>query len=311
MQRKKVTENDDGLKLIAGTYGIDSLQKAKEYYLKGKELVTLAEDTEKDKRLERIRSREKKEVEDDFKLANIKGKKKYIEKLEVDYINGTEDLKTCDMVKDMAIHAKYHTTARKRDWAAAGGFASAIAGGAAGVAIASDIQRQNAEAEAEAEKIRQNAQKSYENAKKTQRELKPVLIMQKNLIDKINDKIYDESNLYEKFALLEFSKCKVTVLESQNLEVEGNIKVLKPLELLGSKAALDGSIKIEVNNAKGEIVAVGYYAAPGFDETNLSKVGFENVKTFRTTCIVDDYSKISQEEYVCNIVPINMWLIEC
>lgn len=309
-RQKNVAESDDGLKLIAGTYGVDSIQKAKEYYLRGKSLVEAQEAEEKAKKLEEIRNDEKAEVEQNLKLANVKGKKKYTEKLEVDYLYGTKALEIGEILKDRARN-EMHYTARKQDWATAGGFASAIAGGAAGLAVASDVQRQNAEAEIEAEKIRQDAHQNLKNVQSMERDLTPVLNMEKSIIDTINDKIYDESNLYEKFSLLEFSKLKVKVLKSQNLEVEGVVKAPTQLELLGSKAVLDGSIKVEVKNPKGEIIAVGYYAAPGFNETDLSKVGFENVKKFRTTCIVDDYSKIPQDEYICNIVPINMWMIEC
>ena len=212
--------------------------------------------------------------------------------------------------KTVLHNTKYQV--EKQDWAIAGGIASGLAGGAAGLATAMEIQRKNVEAEEQAAQIRQQAQEQLVDLNTTMGNLSPAMAEEKYQIDHVNEKLYDESNIDEKFKLLKFSPWSFRVLDSKNVEVKGKVEIPSKIKLLGSKAVLDGSLKIDVINSSGTIIGSGYYSAPGFDNTNLECVGFEYAGNISVLCIVDDYMSINTDDtFECKVSPVNLWLIEC
>lgn len=131
------------------------------------------------------------------------------------------------------------------------------------------------------------------------------------LIESIDEKLFDKDNQDKKFRLLKFANVECTVLESGNIEVSGNIKVNKELKILDADAILDGSLKVIVYDSEDNEVAHGYYSAPGFDETDLAKIGFDKVDSFNVLCKADDYDKIDLDgEYYCEIQANRLWIIE-
>lgn len=304
-------EAQNMLKIIAGTFGVSDLSEAREYYKEGKKLVEAEELEEQKKQLAKKREQEKKEFDDAKAKAYIKGKKKYISKLETDYMLGIQAMELGKSYKKMVLHnAGYR--AEKQDWSIAGGIASGLAGGAAGLATAMEIQRRNAEAEVQAEQIRQQAQAQLIELNTTMTNLSPAMKKEKYQMDRVNEKLYDESNMHEKFKLLKFSKWSIKVLDSRNIEVKGSVKLTQKIELVGSKAVLDGSLEFNVINESGDMVGRGYYSAPGFDNTNLEQVGFEYAGKISVLCIVDDYMAIKPDDvFKCKVSPVSLWMIEC
>ena len=111
--------------------------------------------------------------------------------------------------------------------------------------------------------------------------------------------------------MLKFADVKCTVLESGNIEVSGKVTINKELKILDSEAILDGSLKVIVYNQDDKEVAHGYYSAPGFDETDLDKIGFDKVESFNVLCKADDYEEIDLDgEYYCEIQANRLWVIE-
>ena len=109
------------------------------------------------------------------------------------------------------------------------------------------------------------------------------------IIESIDEKLFDKDNQEKKFRLLKFADVKCTVLESGNIEVSGKVTINKELKILDSEAILDGSLKVIVYNQDDKEVAHGYYSAPGFDETDLDKIGLDKVERFNVFCKADDY----------------------
>lgn len=131
------------------------------------------------------------------------------------------------------------------------------------------------------------------------------------IIESIDEKLFDKDNQEKKFRLLKFADVKCTVLESGNIEVSGKVTVNKELKILDSEAILDGSLKVIVYNQDDKEVAHGYYSAPGFDETDLDKIGFDKVESFNVLCKADDYEEIDLDgEYYCEIQANRLWVIE-
>lgn len=304
-------EDQNALKIIAGTYGVSDLSKAKKYYKEGKKLVETEELEDQKKRLANKREQEQKKFDVAKEKAHIKGKKKYVSKLETDYMYGIKAMELGKSLEKTVLHNTRYQ-AKKQDWAIAGGIANGLAGGAAGLATAMEIQRRNAEAEVQAAQIRQQAQEQLIDLNDTMTSLSPAMAEEKFQIDRVNEKLYDESNTYEKFKLLKFSQWSIKVLDSKNVEIKGKVELTQKIELLGSKAVLDGSLKIDVINSSGNIIGSGYYSAPGFDNTNLEEVGFEYAGKISVLCIVDDYMAIKPDDaFECKVSPVSLWIIEC
>lgn len=136
----------------------------------------------------------------------------------------------------------------------------------------------------------------------------------KEAIDNFHQKICDESNIEEKFSHLEFSELKCLVLKSKNVRVSGFVRLKENLQLLGTDALLDGSIKVIILDKDDNELGFGYYSTGSFDAKGaLIQSGFTLYeKRFSAICIINDYDKISEDiEYKFKIEPVNMWLIEC
>lgn len=133
----------------------------------------------------------------------------------------------------------------------------------------------------------------------------------KKIIDSIDEKLFDKDNQDKKFRLLKFSDVKCTVLESGNIEVSGNVTLNKELKILEAEAILDGSLKVIVYDQDDKEVAHGYYSAPGFDETDLAKIGFDKVEYFNVLCKANNCDEISSDKgYYCEIQANKLWIIE-
>ncbi len=303
----------NALKLIAGIYGVSDLEEAKEYFAKGKQLIT--QQNEEKEREEFIQGREydKERFEKAKATAFINGKKKYTGKIDKE----RPVIDIYDALADSAIHraeSNLTYTAPKSDWAFWGGVANGLAGGAAGAATAYDIQLKNAEAEANAAHIRENAKEELSDAIAIKTKINSTKDSYDAAIDSINNKLIDNTNISEKFAMLNFTNTSITVNDYNNIEVtvKCKIKTDEPIELLGSKAVLDGSLKIEVRDSSRRLVGIGYYSAPGLGKTDLSCAGFNNVKEISALCFVEDYETIDKKDhFTCKISPVNMWIIEC
>lgn len=312
-------ENLQNLKIIAKSFDIYNLEIAKKYFRNGEKRVINEE----------IASRQKCD-QDEFdrrgKKAKIKGVKKYTSKLEAEIISEEEaavradnDATRNEFMKEMA-KTRFNHQAEVKNWGVAGGIADAIAGPAAGVATALSVQRENEENQRHAAEIREHARESYENCLSYENKFRSEannhrskVRQAKSILMRLEEKLYDDDDIQGLFDMIELpNNWKFTIRKSGNIEVCGSVTVKQPVEICNSKAALDGSLKISVY--KDDIcIGFGYYCAPGFDETNLSKVGFtSSSKLFiNTVCIVNSGSCVTNTEGLyCKVEPVNMWKIE-
>ena len=97
--------------------------------------------------------------------------------------------------------------------------------------------------------------------------------------------------------------------------------LLNDVTIVGKKGILDGSLKIDVVDSAGNVVAMGYYLAPGFGDfdklSNQSEpdkgFGCENgtIRRIDIICIVTGNQTINSAEGLqCRINPEKMWTIE-
>lgn len=226
-----------------------------------------------------------------------------------------------EKLQEFAKNSAYLTSRAKpshSDWASAGGFASAIAGPAAGAAVAMDIQANNAAADAkfEAEKEKRNADmlsmhmlasEAGYSAQSAQSSISELY----ELIEKLSNKLIDCDNRNKYF------KCLQVDTSSPNLTEPGNVRCCvtasskEQATLFGSPATIDGSLLIQLADAGGKILAEGYYCADGFDQTDLSKVGFSVRPTTKQVLLKskEPLSKIPADANI-SVKPENIWIIE-
>ena len=327
-----VTEVDSpeglkGLKIIGAANGITNIEEAKKSFLLGKKYAEEPREERSIEERELSFGWDVKKYNKEYGIAQIAGKLKYYGG-KIDTPTGPYDP---DGLKKTALQmANYQ--APKSDWAIAGGLASGIAGPAAGVVTALDVQSKNAAAEAQAEEIRTAGLNLYVAASqmghgKMSEDAKQRIELESNL----KKALVDETDPEEKMQALHFENWKIKLNESGSFYVTVTLSTTRPTMLLNSQAILDGSLRIEILDQNDQTIAEGYYCAPGYDMVSLAQknhtavlenltkkfyagIGFPQKETISVLCIpkapVFD-SDIPIKSYHCKVSPVHLWLIEC
>lgn len=299
-------EDKKALCIIAYNKGINDPNKALSMFNTGK--IYAAEEDRK--HFFELRKKEKQARADILQQTKLIGKDKYLKKARAENDAYTALSAVYGLMSDSYADNSYGVKANTHDWAALGGLADGIAGPAAGIATALQVQAENEKAVQKANQImHDSAAKSHEYSQMGfDAQSKAGTANYK--ISKIEDKLVDVGNTSEKFNLLTFTNFAFKIKPTKNIEVSADYKVNTPVTLIGKPAILDGSLMLSIKDTSGNTIAKGYYCAPGFDDTELSFAGFKG-GTVSTTCIVDDFEHLnSNEKFSCQIEPINLWTIE-
>ena len=304
----KGVDSDDqkGINLLAYNNGIRDYQQALELYKQGKEYARQYIEKENAEKKVKAYDNEKKKYNEIVAETRIYGKEKYIGALRKK-LEATENLANLYFQATNLNISRSTQKAQTSDWALLGGLANGIAGSAAGMATAMDVQRKNAEAEAKAAVARQAASNdaAYFNQAAYNTNVEAAGYRVK--IEEINKKIIDFSDEEEKLKMMDIEISEWKVLDlTHNMKIVLSIKCDKKVDLLNTKGVLDGSVKILIKK-DGKIISDTYYSAPGFNETNMSKVGFGSITTGETLAIgpFEDNGN-----YEFEIKPHKLWCIE-
>lgn len=192
-------------------------------------------------------------------------------------------------------------TQKETDWAVHGGIASGIAGTAAGVAVAADIQRKNAEIRAANEQFHEtvaNAAGSYLAQNRTQiRALEEQAAHWDEEAEKAKLKLIEEQPQDQLLEMLNPRVLKTEVSETGAiiLMVSTNAASLEIYETV--KATIDGSFKINIID--GENVAGEAYITLPFK-------GSENSATLTGICT----NLPQKKQFIFEFAPHNLFAIE-
>ena len=298
----EIDKRKNDFEIIARSFGIEGYEEARKYYNLGAQLHEQEKNAKQAQILLNNREKEYQIFEKSKNIALLKGREKYTAKLINNYNKKVEHLQWSSNFRREA-----NSLGKQRDWAVAGGMAEGIAGSAAGVAVALDVQKKNNQSMELASAARGVSQRLAQGAAVIEQELDVI----RNQLETLERKICDESNVQEKFSYLSFKEMECYITEGGNIRVTGQIMVKNDIRLFEEKAKLDGSLNVLVKNKAGEVIAEGYYSPPGFGVIDMNDVGFENHLRIYSVCIVSDYSKkINVEECLVEIRPVNMWIIE-
>lgn len=203
-----------------------------------------------------------------------------------------------------------NSTSKPVDWAIVGGLAQGIAGPAAGIMAAAEVQIRNAQAEAASQKAREDGIKvaAYSSilAKKTARELNSIL----NEVNVLKNRLYDENHPQMYFDYLSCEVCSYSVAMENAMNISVEIGCQKKSEFNGNRIAIDGSIRVDVVD-KGQVIANAFICADGFGITDFNEVGFSKKKTYSTVAMTTGtFSFKENREYTFRFSPEHIWMIE-
>jgi len=299
--------------VIAGTKNV-SVDELIKMYNYGNELILKEKEEQETIRLKEIREKEEGKINKSKQEILLIGKDKYLSVLN-DRIEGLDAMqKLANIMSDSYTSgARQATNTKKSDPYILGGMAQGIAGPAAGIMIASQVERENREREARGKEI---AAASMENAKEWRmkaHEYSSPLYYLKSVRDKF-DAALIVKDIEKAKSKISISDVEYEILQSKNFLVKFILKT-EDVKLLDKDALIDGSIKVNVLDEDNNLVSEGYYSAKNISINNNQEIdmsyGFDGLNFPRVYCKTLDYSNVKENsKYRVEIEYINLWIVE-
>ena len=305
------------MKLVAEQMRITGSEKElMERYRKGRAILTeqqeladrqnqIAADHEKNMAIISLRQEEQKEDSKWKKIIDLKGNEKryqmYMElitPLERE-IREFEEAKKVLQNADKTLYSAY--AKKESDWAVHGGIANAIAGPAAGVAAALDVQRQNAEVRAYNQDLKQSIQRFTSEQQKNLKTPTDVYVELHGLKKEAAAaklKLVENRPQKELLTMLSPQLVKTTTTETGTMRFEVSTRktALQIFETV--QATVDGSFVLKIMNGK-KVVGEAYFVLP-------IQGGAEN-QTLTGLCTAVPQS---ERKYSFEFAPYNLFAIE-
>lgn len=303
-------ENEDDFMLVAKQLDIDWFESAKFYFEKGYILAENERAHNKQLNAQKLIEQVQEYLNKAQANSAITGKEKYLllarKKLEQSELQ----LKVANTAAHLSgTEAKMAANERPRDWASAGGLASAIAGPAAGVAVAADIQAKNAHDDAtRADRIKQSME-NQSFARSAATTYKQDVEKHKELIESIESAIVDNNDKY--FEMLNFTVLNPTVDDTGNIKfnIRAQITDENQLQVLNKPALIDGSVYVYVCD-NGRRIGQTVVCAPDFSSVLSKDMGFSNLKEV-VYCKPDSGKKFSGDKtYTFEYEPCHVWAVQ-
>ena len=196
--------------------------------------------------------------------------------------------------------ALIHASQQKEiDWATHGGIASGIAGPAAGLAVAADIQAKNAQIRAQNEANRQAfapiVLTSYDGAAKHDKRAQQLL----EEIEETKTKLVSDDDAWTCLKHLSFSDTMVEVSETGTCTVTTTAKQKTPMIIFGDvKAVIDGTVIAKIYDGD---------ALVGLAKLVLPKYGVKDSTKLKGMCL---YCGKPGKEYTVDFTSTNLWAME-
>lgn len=211
-------------KVIADNLKITGYVSIETYFNEAKALSEVKEKTEKEKQQQiKILTQKDEEAKKHAELtryANLQGRDKRIVMLS--HLQ-QEYLQEAKSIEDTVVHAMKGE--KEKDWATHGGIASAIAGGAAGLAVASDIQAKNAQIRARNEANRQAMMPAAMHVLNSASEYKKKANELQKEIEATRVKLVADTPAEEVLSYLDITTKFVAILETGAFKIFSTIKL--------------------------------------------------------------------------------------
>lgn len=197
---------------------------------------------EANKAMNELRKKEQDTFTELTKYAKLHGREKRVAMCYDQYMLCKQECDKLEKQRDNSLSVAQSYRREKDDWAIAGGIAQGIAGPAAGLATAMDVQRKNAEAR---EKNEQSATAFTQFGLFTDnklREKKKELQHYAERVDRAKKSLVDDSKPYELFEKLHFEQPTIGVSETGTITVKISANAKSFMIYDDRKAVIDGSV---------------------------------------------------------------------
>lgn len=239
-------------------------------------------------------------------IADVEGYEKYLKTAKKEYEIASNYAKAAGILSQYAT-LNSNQKAYKSDSAILGGLASGIAGPAAGIMTAAKTEVDNAQRKAAVEKSNALHKKYAQDASAFENAYSSQAGSYNYTINGIYKKMIDGS-YKEKY--LDYLKCSVKDikrLDKDILELSVHIEQIKSVSINGIKFIIDGSIELEIYDDNKKI-GNSIINAPGYDNTDLSEVGFNHQKEYTAIGLINKETDISNLSF--KFKPYHIWIIE-
>ena len=195
------------------------------------------------------------------------------------------------------------------DSAIIGGLVSSLSGPVVGVVAAAKTEASNAAAKASYEEAKANSHQikatAYDNQNKSLADAK----YYGNIVQKIKNKLCDTNNTEKYYEYLNCTVSKYSIEDDGSMSIIVETSFSKEPKIGEMAISIDGSLHILIQK-EGKVVGDGYLCADGFNNTDLSNVGFKNDKQYYVIGLPMQTEFDVKEKYDIEIEPINIWAIE-
>lgn len=251
--------NEQKAKLIARKYGLSTMNIT-QLYQESYALYEPVHKKEMQSKRKALLDEEWKQYRELVKYCNYKGRDKRIAMLTDEY-NAQINCANTMMQGSSAILAA--TQQKEKDWALMGGIASGLAGGAAGVATAADIQRKNAEIRAgnraRMQAVMPEVTTYYKIAGESRQKAQSLL----HEIDRAKTRLVSDESASVVLQNLEFTDTHISVSETGTCLVTTMVRLKHPVKVFDSLAIIDGVILAKIQ-AGSNCIATAQMVLPTF-----------------------------------------------
>lgn len=320
----RVIESEDevpdaaALRIVAKDLGVDP-EQARRLFNLGKEEHKKVEKRrareQKEKLLLESREREEADFSEQSRLAGITGREKYLAIIDKEIANLEQEAEQlASFISSPPLSSTMVMDTKSTSGIGLAAVTGAVLGPSAGMATALDHHRKEERAHRSAESARESVDKMDHQlrtkAVSRQREVQEELPRLKRKQRKIQLRLVDDGDIEAKFLKIKAKILRKRITECGNVELKMMTSVTEPVDLLGRQAVLDGSLEV-LAKLDDKVVGNGFYVAPGYGETNLSRVGFGQKRSVQVLLRCQEALSsdcLSSVRFV--VRPLNIWSIE-
>lgn len=259
------------------------------------------EDTQKEK-FERQKNAEKSELEKLDKYANLIGLEKSIAYCE-DLIKGDEVqlyLVNAKVKHNKSVYSSAYQ--KEHDWATLGGIANGIAGPAAGVATALDVQSKNAQIRQQNNIIATNEMNSFIRTSSEKSSLEKRIELHKKSLENVKTKVVLQTSTADCWKNISISAGEISISETGTCSITATAKLKESIVVYENvPGIIDGTIIAHIIDENGKEVGTANLVIPfiGLRTTN------DTILKGMCLCCCKQNNKYSLE-----FEPKNLWVIE-
>jgi len=283
--------------LIAQKYKLE-FSSIEQLYLESKELNDKACEIEKAAINQKKQSEETNELRKLERYSEYYGRDKRVAMLTEKYAEASRAVGSGGGVTNMLISS---TTQKEMDWAVHGGIASGIAGPAAGVATAMDIQQKNAQIRQQNKENREKLAPVIATAMMVEKEMERDAKRLEYALDAAKTKLVSNMSADECLSRIDFSDTTFEVAETGSITVTANAKLKTDFCIFDDvEAVIDGTVIAQIYDGNS-LIGEAKMVLPVY---GLKSNSYSPLKGMSLSC------GVKGKPYLIFFKPYKLWAME-